>query len=44
MKEIGYSGWLVLEEAKLPLGLEKSIRQDLAYLKRTFLSAETLPR
>jgi sugar phosphate isomerase/epimerase len=44
MKEIGYNGWLVLEEAKLPLGLEKSIRQDLEYLKRTFLSAEILPR
>jgi sugar phosphate isomerase/epimerase len=42
MKEIGYSGWLVLEEVKLPLGLEKSILQDLKYLKRTFLSAEIL--
>jgi sugar phosphate isomerase/epimerase len=42
MKEIGYRGWLVLEEAKLPLGIEPSIRQDLGYLKRTFLSAEIL--
>jgi len=42
IKEIGYSGWLVLEEVKLPLGLEKSILQDLKYLKRTFLSAEIL--
>jgi len=42
MKEIGYSGWLVLEEVKLPLGLEKSILEDLRYLKRTFLSAEIL--
>ena len=40
MKDIGYSGWLVLEEVKLPLGLDKSIRQDLEYLKRTFLAAE----
>jgi sugar phosphate isomerase/epimerase len=42
MKESGYSGWLVLEEVKLPLGLEKSILQDLKYLKRTFLTAEIL--
>jgi sugar phosphate isomerase/epimerase len=42
MKEIGYSGWLVLEEVKLPLGLEKSILEDLKYLKRTFLSAKIL--
>jgi sugar phosphate isomerase/epimerase len=42
MKETGYSGWLVLEEVKLPLGLEKSILQDLGYLKRLFLSAEIL--
>jgi len=40
MKDVGYSGWLVLEEAKLPLGLEKSILQDLKYLKPLFLSAE----
>jgi L-ribulose-5-phosphate 3-epimerase len=42
MRDIGYSGWLVLEEAKLPLGLEKSILQDLKYLRPLFLSAETL--
>jgi sugar phosphate isomerase/epimerase len=42
MKETGYSGWLVLEEVKLPLGLEKSLLQDLKYLKRLFLSAEIL--
>ena len=42
MQDIGYSGWLVLEEVKLPLGLEKSILQDLKYLKRLFLSAEIL--
>jgi len=40
MRDIGYRGWLVLEEAKLPLGLEKSILEDLKYLKRLFLSAE----
>jgi sugar phosphate isomerase/epimerase len=42
MKDIGYRGWLVLEEVKLPLGLEKSIIQDLKYLRRLFLSAEIL--
>ena len=42
MQDIGYSGWLVLEEVELPLGLEKSILQDLKYLKRIFLSAEIL--
>ena len=42
MKEISYGSWLVLEEVKFPLGLEKSILQDLKYLKRTFLSAEIL--
>jgi len=42
MKETGYRGWLVLEEVKLPLGLEKSILQDLKYLKRLFLYAEIL--
>jgi sugar phosphate isomerase/epimerase len=42
MKDIGYSGWLVMEEAKLPLGLEKSILLDLKYLRRLFLSAEIL--
>jgi sugar phosphate isomerase/epimerase len=36
MEDIGYSGWLVLEEVKLPLGLEKSIRRDLEYLKQVF--------
>jgi L-ribulose-5-phosphate 3-epimerase len=39
MEEIGYSGWLVLEEVKLPLGLEKSILQDIDYLKRVFSSS-----
>jgi len=42
MRDIGYSGWLVLEEVKLPSGLKKSILQDLKYLKRLFLSAEIL--
>jgi len=42
MKEIGYGGWLVLEEVKLPLGIEKSIRQDLEYLKRIFSPSPAL--
>jgi L-ribulose-5-phosphate 3-epimerase len=36
MQDIGYSGWLVLEEVKFPLGLEQSIRNDLEYLKSVF--------
>jgi sugar phosphate isomerase/epimerase len=40
--DIGYDGWLVLEEAKMPLGMEKTIAADLKYLKPMFLYAETL--
>ncbi|MDH4271679.1 MAG: sugar phosphate isomerase/epimerase, partial [Candidatus Aminicenantes bacterium] len=40
MQETGYSGWLVLEEVKLPLGMEQSIRQDLEYLKSVFAPGE----
>jgi len=36
MEDIGYSGWLVLEGAKLPLGIEESILYDLNYLKSVF--------
>jgi sugar phosphate isomerase/epimerase len=36
MQDIGYSGWLVLEEVKLPLGMEQSIQKDLEYLKSVF--------
>ncbi|HUU36625.1 MAG TPA: C45 family autoproteolytic acyltransferase/hydrolase, partial [Candidatus Desulfaltia sp.] len=36
MRDIGYSGWLVLEEVKLPQGMEQSIRKDLEYLKSVF--------
>jgi sugar phosphate isomerase/epimerase len=36
MRDIGYSGWLVLEEVKLPLGMEQSIQKDLEYLKSVF--------
>jgi sugar phosphate isomerase/epimerase len=36
MEEIGYSGWLIIEGSKLPLGIEPSIRYDLEYLKRVF--------
>jgi sugar phosphate isomerase/epimerase len=40
MQDIGYSGWLVLEEVKLPLGMEQSIRRDLDYLKTVFSPAK----
>jgi len=36
MKDIGYNGWFVLEGAKLPLGVEKSMRFDLEYLRTVF--------
>ncbi len=36
MHDIGYRGWLVLEEVKLPLGMEPSIQKDLEYLKSVF--------
>jgi sugar phosphate isomerase/epimerase len=42
LQGIGYDGWLVLEEAKMPLGMEKSIAADLKYLKPLFLYAEIL--
>jgi L-ribulose-5-phosphate 3-epimerase len=40
MLDIGYNGWLVLEEVKLPLGLEQSIRKDLEYLKLVFAQSD----
>jgi sugar phosphate isomerase/epimerase len=40
MRDIGYSGWLVLEEVKLPLGMEQSIRRDLDYLRTVFAPAK----
>jgi sugar phosphate isomerase/epimerase len=36
MEDIGFSGWLVLEEVKLPLGTENSIKHDLDYLRSVF--------
>ncbi|NTV82039.1 MAG: sugar phosphate isomerase/epimerase, partial [Candidatus Aminicenantes bacterium] len=36
MEDIGYEGWLVMEGAKTPLGLEASIRYDADYLKTVF--------
>ena len=36
MEDIGYSGWLVLEGTKMPLGVEKSVRYDADYLKTVF--------
>jgi L-ribulose-5-phosphate 3-epimerase len=36
MEDIGYNGWFVLEGAKMPLGVEKSMRFDLQYLRTVF--------
>jgi sugar phosphate isomerase/epimerase len=36
MEDIGYSGWLVLEGIKLPLGIENSVEYDLNYLRSIF--------
>jgi sugar phosphate isomerase/epimerase len=36
MEEIGYSGWLILEGTKMPLGIEESVRYDADYLKTVF--------
>lgn len=33
---IGYRGWVGIEGVKLPLGVEKSIRYDLEYLRPIF--------
>ncbi len=36
MEDIGYHSWFVLEGSQLPLGVEKSIRYDLDYLRTIF--------
>jgi L-ribulose-5-phosphate 3-epimerase len=36
MDDIGYHSWFVLEGTELPLGIEKSIRYDLDYLRAIF--------
>ena len=36
MEDIGYRSWFILEGTQLPLGIEKSIRHDLDYLKSVF--------
>jgi len=33
MEDAGYSGWFVMEGTQMPLGIEKSIKADLDYLK-----------
>jgi sugar phosphate isomerase/epimerase len=38
MDDIGYHSWFVLEGTQLPLGIEKSIRFDLDYLRSVFLN------
>jgi sugar phosphate isomerase/epimerase len=40
MEDIAYSGWLVIEGIKLPLGMEGSILYDLDYLKGIFAGAQ----
>jgi sugar phosphate isomerase/epimerase len=36
LKDIGYKGWFVLEGTEMPLGVEKSIRYDVDYLRTVF--------
>ncbi len=36
MDDIGYGGWFVLEGTETPLGLEKSMRADVDYLRILF--------
>ncbi len=38
MEDIGYNSWFVLEGTQLPLGVVKSIRYDLDYLRSVFLN------
>jgi sugar phosphate isomerase/epimerase len=36
MDGIGYSGWFVVEGTETPLGLEKSIRADVEFLRTLY--------
>jgi sugar phosphate isomerase/epimerase len=36
LADVGYSGWLVMEGTKMPLGLEASVRYDAGYLRAVF--------
>jgi len=36
MDDIGYDGWFVLEGTEMPLGLERSIRADVEFLRTLF--------
>jgi L-ribulose-5-phosphate 3-epimerase len=36
MDDIGFSGWLVMEGTKMPLGVEASVRYDADYLRMIF--------
>jgi L-ribulose-5-phosphate 3-epimerase len=36
LEDIGYKGWFVLEGTEMPLGVEKSIRYDVDYLRTVF--------
>ena len=36
LEDTGYSGWLVIEGTKTPLGVERSIRYDADYLRTVF--------
>ena len=40
LEDIGYSGWVVMEGTKMPLGVEESIRYDTNYLKTIFPEAK----
>jgi L-ribulose-5-phosphate 3-epimerase len=39
LEDINYSGWLVIEGTKAPLGIEQSIRYDRDYLRTIFPAA-----
>lgn len=41
LEGIGYKGWLVIEGTKMPLGIEKSIRYDVDYLRAVFRQRST---
>ena len=36
MDDIGYGGWFVVEGTEAPLGLEKSIRADVEFLRTLY--------
>jgi TonB family protein len=39
LEDAGFSGWLIMEGTKMPLGLEQSVRYDADYLRTIFMGA-----